>query len=39
MGDEEFSRMLCVEAAVVDKPITLLPGEHWAGTQALEVLI
>lgn len=39
MGDEEFAQMLCVEAAVVDTPIVLLPGAHWYGTQALEILV
>lgn len=30
-GDER--RMLCVEAAVVGKPVTLKPGEIWEGAQ------
>lgn len=35
MADEEYRRMLCVEAAIIDKPITLAPGETWNGTQVL----
>lgn len=37
MHDDEFSGMLCVEAAIVDKPITLAPGESWQGSQILVV--
>lgn len=31
-------RMLCVEAAAVQRPITLAPGDQWAGMQTLRVL-
>lgn len=31
-------RMLCVEAAAVQRPVVLQPGEQWAGMQALTVL-
>lgn len=34
----DFRRMLCVEAAVVDKPIELAPGESWWGRQSLVAL-
>ncbi|XP_072993677.1 putative glucose-6-phosphate 1-epimerase [Typha latifolia] len=34
-GDEEFKYMLCVEAAAIQKPITLRPGEEWKGRQEL----
>lgn len=37
MGDDEYHRMLCIEAAIVDKPITLAPDESWQGVQAVEV--
>jgi glucose-6-phosphate 1-epimerase len=36
MADDEYQNMLCVEAAVIDKPITLAPGEAWSGTQQLQ---
>lgn len=35
MPDEDFRRMLCVEAAAVGKPIALSGGEHWVGRQTL----
>jgi glucose-6-phosphate 1-epimerase len=31
-------RMLCVEAAAVQRPVTLAPGESWRGAQALWAL-
>jgi glucose-6-phosphate 1-epimerase len=34
VGGEQH--MLCVEAAVVDSPVELAPGESWAGEQRLE---
>lgn len=37
MGDEEYRNMLCIEAAIVDKPITLSVGESWEGVQAIHV--
>lgn len=30
-GDEEYKQMLCVNAAAVEKSITLKPGEEWTG--------
>ncbi|CAA0816605.1 Galactose mutarotase-like superfamily protein [Striga hermonthica] len=30
-GDEEYKQMLCVDAAAVEKNITLRPGEEWTG--------
>lgn len=30
--------MLCVEAACVEKPITLRPGEEWKGRQELSTV-
>lgn len=37
-GDEEYKHMLCVEAAAVEKPVTLKPGEEWRGRQELSVV-
>ncbi|KAJ8484540.1 hypothetical protein OPV22_017025 [Ensete ventricosum] len=31
LGDEEYKQMLCVDGAVVERPITLKPGEEWTG--------
>ncbi|CAD6261926.1 unnamed protein product [Miscanthus lutarioriparius] len=30
-GDDEYKRMVCVEAAAIEKPVTLKPGEEWTG--------
>ncbi|PWA69894.1 aldose 1-/Glucose-6-phosphate 1-epimerase, Galactose mutarotase-like domain protein [Artemisia annua] len=37
-GDDEYKHMLCVEAAAVEKPITLKPGEEWRGRQELSTV-
>nr|GEZ11044.1 putative glucose-6-phosphate 1-epimerase [Tanacetum cinerariifolium] len=37
-GDDEYMHMLCVEAAAVEKPITLKPGEEWRGRQELSTI-
>ncbi|OWM69541.1 hypothetical protein CDL15_Pgr014002 [Punica granatum] len=37
-GDEEYKHMLCVEAACVEKPITLKPGEEWRGRQEISAV-
>ncbi|GMY30477.1 putative glucose-6-phosphate 1-epimerase [Fagus crenata] len=37
-GDEEYKRMLCVDGAAVEKPITLRPGEEWKGRLELSVV-
>ncbi|GLJ39729.1 hypothetical protein SUGI_0812110 [Cryptomeria japonica] len=37
-GDDEYLRMVCIEAAAVEKPIALKPGEEWTGRQELEVV-
>lgn len=34
-GDEEYKHMLCVEAAAIENPITLKPGELWTGKMEL----
>jgi glucose-6-phosphate 1-epimerase len=31
LGDEEYKQMLCVDAAAIEKPITLKPNEEWTG--------
>jgi glucose-6-phosphate 1-epimerase len=36
MANEEYQNMLCVEAALIDKPVTLAPGEVWQGSQILK---
>ncbi|KAK6920030.1 Aldose 1-/Glucose-6-phosphate 1-epimerase [Dillenia turbinata] len=36
-GDEEYKQMVCVDAAAIEKPITLKPGEEWTGR--LEILV
>ena len=35
MAPLDFKRMLCVEAAVVEPPVVLVPGEDWLGRQTL----
>ncbi len=35
MEPEGYREMLCVEAAIIGKPVQLLPNEMWAGTQQL----
>ncbi|XP_072969500.1 putative glucose-6-phosphate 1-epimerase [Typha angustifolia] len=37
-GDEEYKHMLCVEAAAIEKAITLKPGEEWRGKQELSAV-
>lgn len=37
MPDEDWRRMLCVEAALIRHPARLAPGEDWAGMQTLSV--
>lgn len=38
MADNEYQKMLCIEAALIDKPITLAPGETWHGSQILKTV-
>lgn len=35
MAEHEYRKMLCVEAAIIDRPISLAPGESWLGRQIL----
>jgi glucose-6-phosphate 1-epimerase len=37
-GDDEYKHMLCVEAAAVEKAITLKPGEEWKARQEISVV-
>ncbi|KAG1331902.1 Glucose-6-phosphate 1-epimerase [Cocos nucifera] len=37
-GDDEYKYMLCVEAAAIEKPITLKPGEEWKGRLELSAV-
>ena len=38
MPDNDYHQMLCVEAACINRPIRLEPGEEWAGRQTLTLL-
>lgn len=38
LGDDDYKRMLCVEAAAVEKAITLKPGEEWKGRLELSAV-
>ncbi|HKG93576.1 MAG TPA: D-hexose-6-phosphate mutarotase [Gemmatimonadaceae bacterium] len=35
LGADEYTKMLCVEAALVGKPRELSPGESWNGSQTI----
>ncbi|KAG2575346.1 hypothetical protein PVAP13_7KG428400 [Panicum virgatum] len=37
-GDDEYKRMVCVEAAAIEKPVTLKPGEEWTGKLELSAV-
>ncbi|KAF6172974.1 hypothetical protein GIB67_006350 [Kingdonia uniflora] len=37
-GDEEYKQMLCVDAAAIEKSITLKPGEEWTGRLEISVV-
>ncbi|KAL5549271.1 hypothetical protein UlMin_004502 [Ulmus minor] len=37
-GDDEYKHMVCVEAAAVEKSITLKPGEEWRGRQEISAV-
>lgn len=38
MPADGWRHMVCVEAAAIDTPVHLAPGQHWAGAQTLTVL-
>ncbi|XP_051151557.1 putative glucose-6-phosphate 1-epimerase [Andrographis paniculata] len=37
-GDNEYKQMLAVDAAVIENPVTLKPGEGWTGRVELAVM-
>jgi len=37
-GDDEYKQMLCVDAAAVERAITLKPGEEWTGKLELSAV-
>lgn len=37
-GDDEYKRMVCVEAAAIEKQVTLKPGEEWTGKLELSAV-
>ncbi|GAB2291067.1 hypothetical protein Dimus_025322 [Dionaea muscipula] len=37
-GDEEYKEMVCVDGAVIEKPITLRSGDDWTGRLKLSVV-
>lgn len=38
MQGADWMRMLCVEAAAINQPVALHPGQHWQAGQTLQVL-
>ncbi|KAH7291431.1 hypothetical protein KP509_29G016800 [Ceratopteris richardii] len=38
LADDEYKHMLCVEPAVIEKPITLKPGEEWKGRHKISTV-
>ena len=38
MQSAEWMRMLCVEAAAINQPVALLPGQQWQAAQTLQVV-
>ncbi|CAI6001675.1 unnamed protein product [Closterium sp. NIES-64] len=38
MGEGEYKRFVCVEAAAIEKPVQLKPGEEWRAGQELSVV-
>ncbi|WP_284615678.1 D-hexose-6-phosphate mutarotase [Aquabacterium humicola] len=36
LPDEDWTQMLCVEAACIGRPVKLAPGSEWVGRQAFE---
>jgi glucose-6-phosphate 1-epimerase len=37
MPPEDWTRMVCIEAAVAAAPVTLAPGQSWSGMQRIEL--
>lgn len=38
MQGADWMRMLCVEAAAINQPLALQPGQHWQAAQTLQVV-
>jgi glucose-6-phosphate 1-epimerase len=38
MQGADWMRMLCVEAAAINQPVALQPGQHWQAAQTLQVI-
>ena len=38
MQPSDWMRMLCVEAAAINQPVALHPGQHWQAAQTLQVV-
>ena len=38
MQPADWMRMLCVEAAAINQPVALHPGQHWQAAQTLQVV-
>ena len=38
MEVDGFKRMICIEAAVIDRPVVLRPRSQWTGTQLLKLV-
>ena len=38
LAPEEYRRFVCIEAAAIQRPVALAPGQEWAGTQTLRLL-
>lgn len=38
MQPTDWMRMLCVEAAAINQPVALHPGQHWQAAQILQVV-
>lgn len=38
MEDDGYRRMVCIEAAAIEPPVTVLPGGQWQGSQTLKVI-
>lgn len=38
MPDDDFRRMLCIEAAAIGRPVTLAAGGSWLGSQTLSAI-
>jgi len=39
LHDDEWQKFCCVESGAIERPITLLPGAAWVGTQLLDPLV